>query len=140
MNRRQKQLFIILVLSLVLAMLNSYAQANFLYFRFWWFDIVMHFLGGLDVGLMSIWAYTYFVSTYCDQRKARLFLVTVLATLTIGVGWEAFESFVGIYLTEAHIVSDTLMDLCMDALGAVAAYGFFVLVEIPQKIHNTDSV
>ncbi len=140
MNTRQKQLSILLVVSGVLAGLNWYANAHHLYFQFWWFDIVMHFLGGVFSGLAVLWAYHYFCMRICDQRKARLFLVALMGTLIIGVAWEVFEGVAGIHLIEAHIVSDTLMDLLMDSLGALAAFFAFIPQKDIEEVRYTDDI
>lgn len=134
MSTRRKQLLLVLFFSALLATLNWYANAYFLYFTFWWFDIVMHFLGGVFSALTLLWGYHYVLGDYFDQRRQRLFLVALVGTLIIGVLWEVFESIAGIHALEGNIVPDTSLDIVMDLLGALVAFWAF----IPQK--NLDEV
>ena len=134
MTERHKKLLIVLAVSGLLAILNWYANAYFLYFRFWWFDIVMHFLGGVFSALALLWAYHYVFGKYFDQRRERLLLVALVGTLIVGVLWEVFESIAGIHALEGNIIPDTSLDIIMDLLGAYVAFRAF----IPQK--NSDEV
>lgn len=99
-----------LLLSAALAILHSFAVAEFLYWRFEWIDVPMHFLGGLTIGTLII-AFWY-------RRKRVRFLFSAIAAF---VGWEVFEYAFGVP-REANYVLDTALDLMMDTLGALVAY------------------
>lgn len=43
--------------------------------------------------------------------------------LLVGLGWEVFEYMAGISIVDSDFFADTLIDLCMDILGAVIGYG-----------------
>lgn len=100
-----------LVLAAALALLQSYALENYLYWRLWWFDIPMHILGGLAVGS--------FLIGFLIRFRPRLFL---LGCLIIFVGWEVFEYLAG-FPREANYAFDTALDLLDDTVGALVAYG-----------------
>lgn len=98
------------MLSLIVAVLQQWAVADFLYWRFEWFDIVMHYLGGLTIGVFFI--------ALLKRFRPWLFLFLFV---TVAVGWEVFEYVVGLP-REANYVFDTALDFLMDTLGAGTAY------------------
>lgn len=98
------------VISSLLAVLQWWAVTDFLYWQYHWFDIPMHFLGGLAIGV--------FLVGFLYRKRPFLFLLLfVLAT----VGWEVFEYYFGIP-RESNYASDTMHDLIMDAVGGLIAY------------------
>jgi hypothetical protein len=99
-----------LVLSALLSALNWWASVDFLYWRYEWFDLPMHFLGGLALGV--------FIIVLLGTFRPRLFLIGITA---VAIGWEIFEYVFGLP-REANYVLDTKIDLLMDALGATVAY------------------
>lgn len=100
-----------LILSAALALLNFWALDQYLYWKNVWFDIPMHFLGGLTIGVFAA-ALVY---------RFRPWFFVLLSTVAF-VGWEVFEYLFGIP-KEANYVFDTSLDLLMDALGALIVYG-----------------
>jgi len=107
---RLSWLLVALALASVLASLQHYALANFLYWHYPWFDTFMHFLGGTAVASFCI--------ALLDRRRALVFLGGMFG---IAAGWELFE--LGLNAErEANFVFDTSLDLLMDAVGMTAAY------------------
>jgi len=93
----------------------------FLYWRFLWFDMPMHILGGLCAAL------GYSILPFIRVRRAGQgetmgwYLAVVLI---IGVAWEIFEYAAGISLArEVNLALDTGLDLVMDVLGCLLGYG-----------------
>lgn len=103
----------ILLLASTLLLLQHIALAEFLYWRWWWFDILMHFLGGVLIGGLAL-----VTSMTFGINRAFTFVVLFFA---IGVGWEIFERTFGLYRAYGYF-GDTLLDLLMDALGAAVVY------------------
>ncbi len=99
-----------LVLSIIVATLQQWAMTDFLYWRYEWFDVMMHFLGGLTIGVLLV----------ALLRKFRPFTFIILFIL-VAVGWEVFEYMFGVP-HKANYVFDTSLDFVMDVLGATAAY------------------
>ena len=120
-----KELFF---LAILIGVLHRLAIMFSWYWSFWWTDVVMHFLGGLWIGLAVIWF--VFVSgrtkSLADIMHERwvAFGLAVGAALAVGLGWEVFELYYGISgaFPNEPIFPDTWHDLVMDALGGVAAY------------------
>lgn len=111
---RLKILLSLLILSGAIFILQDLALQEYLYWRWWWFDILMHFLGGILIGGIAL-----IVSEF---TKLPLLPVTVVALIGIGIGWELFEWVFELYDTAWDPV-DTSIDLIMDTLGAFLVYG-----------------
>lgn len=107
---RLSWLFLALTFATALAYAQHVALAEFLYWRFPWFDTFMHFLGGLTIG-------TLVIGVFRDLRP-KLFLGALVA---VAVGWELFELVINAE-REANFAFDTSLDILMDALGALLAY------------------
>jgi VanZ family protein len=99
-----------LLLTGALLGLHWWAMEDFLYWQLQWFDVPMHFLGGLSLGVLAVG----FLHTY----KPRLFIAGLLAAF---IAWELFELAFGLPREDAYIL-DTCVDIVMDTLGAVLAY------------------
>lgn len=103
-------LFAALLLSAALALLQFWALSEFLYWKYVWFDVSMHLLGGLAIGT--------FVAGFLNAWKPVSFLA--LFGLLI-IGWEVFEYFLG-PPRGSNYVFDTALDLLIGSLGALVAY------------------
>ncbi len=107
---RTHWLYCALILCAALAALNLLAFEYYLYWRFWWYDVMMHFLGGIAIGT--------FLIALSKQPRPRLYAALFAA---IAIGWEVFEYFFGLP-REKNYVLDTATDLVMDTLGATVVY------------------
>ena len=123
---KKNSFILIFFLVLIIAVLNSIGNSFFLYWKFWWFDIVMHFLGGLWVGLSALWVY-FFSGYFKDikRNKKNIFFISLFSVLIIGLGWEVFEYIIKVNFSDNYI-SDTVSDLIMDICGSVVAYFLFL--------------
>lgn len=119
---RQKLLLAIVILGLVIAFLQHLASAHYLYWLFWWYDIMMHLLGGAFVALLFFWARQAF--PFLRVSRNLLFPVTLLFVLVIGVLWELFEYVTGSY-GAVNYTLDTTLDIAMDIAGMMSAYILF---------------
>lgn len=99
-----------LITSAVVAGLQQWALADFLYWRYEWFDLLMHFLGGLTIGCLTV--------AFLMRFRPIVFLVVLVG---VAIGWEVFEALIGTP-REANYFFDTSLDLLMDACGASVAY------------------
>lgn len=91
--------------------------------EFWWYDILLHLLGGVFVGLLLI--------SYFPRAKLSSFLG---ALLLIGFLWEGFEILLDIYLLAKNLPAiymwdgliDTVADLVFDIIGGLALwFGYY---------------
>lgn len=113
----------IVALALLVALLQALATAYFLYWEFWWYDVMMHFLGGAFIGASYLWA-LYFELPLHSHVRIPVFISAFVVVLGVGIAWEIFE-----YLTDSYAALnytlDTSLDLLMDMAGMMAAYLVF---------------
>ena len=96
--------------------LNSMAMKFHWYFTIWWFDMPMHFLGGIFIGLLAL--------AFSPRRPV---LTAFLSVLMIGVLWELFEFSLDTFITyNPHNFLDTFSDLVFDLVGGLTASLYFL--------------
>lgn len=112
---------IVRILQLVafIFIINWIAMIFHWYSIIWWFDIPMHFLGGVFIGML----YVYFLvrrGTPVWSLKAVIW--GLIAVFAIGLLWEVFEFSLDTWITfRPQNLIDTLSDLCFDLAGATLA-------------------
>src|SRR3989344_3660844 len=89
------------------------------------FDMLVHFTGGLWLGVIS--AYLYLSWSRITGRAVSsfgvVFVFCLFFTLVIGVVWEIFEYVNDITYT-TNYVTDTMSDLFLDVIGAFCSLYF----------------
>jgi hypothetical protein len=112
--------------SLVVCALHFGGLAFEVYTAIWWWDLLTHSLSGFGV---AAWlSVVRFV-----PLDARQVLVVPLVVVVIGAGFEVYEYlFKDFYVewTFTYYVTDTVIDLVVDGLGA-AAFTVWVRSRIP---------
>ena len=94
--------------------LNSAASKFHLYSSIWFFDMPMHFLGGLWVGLFFIYLFWF------KPLSSNLFIEIMMGVLFIGVSWEIFEFIFTNHIGQAPFNTlDTISDICFDLAGGL---------------------
>jgi|TARA_Y100000310_G_C20695573_1_gene825453 hypothetical protein len=97
---------------------------GFVYEIYPWFDIPMHFLGGVSIAFTSV----LFLRLFEEKKMLKirdeflfLFVVTCFVAF-VAVLWEFYELIVLVFFDLKYIlgIEDTLLDLAMGLLG-----GFF---------------
>ncbi len=95
-------------------------------FHFYWstyeLDSVVHFFGGAALSAFFLWLY-FFSDLFNPQKRnlAKFLIVSTLGAMFVAVSWEIFELLLGEAMIQKIDYSyDTMMDLIMDFLGAVA--------------------
>jgi hypothetical protein len=123
------------LLLVVVASLHILALEFFLYWLYPLFDVFMHFLGGVFIGLSSLWL--FFESGYIKLNKSskNVIIVVGVSIFFVGIGWEIFEIFAGIPIEE-NFKLDTAVDLIMDVLGAFIAYFIFIRVYLSKYLEE----
>lgn len=118
MKRRIPPLLVWLLL--VIFLLNGIAVAFSLYWLIWWFDMPMHFLGGVWVAGMTLW---YFAASKPRVSFGKALGVAILSVTVVGGLWEIFEFGVDrmIVVPERYDMIDTSSDMLFDILGALCA-------------------
>jgi uncharacterized membrane protein YjdF len=98
--------------------LHLWGMDSDLYVRFWYYDVILHILGGIAIAL-SI----YTVGIFSNVNWLKNFFVVVLLSLVAGIAWEVFEIYfdiTGFHIGTREYNMDTFKDLFNDTLGAVA--------------------
>lgn len=118
----------ILVSFLTLILLvHGWALLTSAYFYIWWLDILLHFLGGLWVGILAL----YFLNKRELSGIFLLWFILGVAAL-IGIFWEFLEfglnqvwESLGKLAFFQPSLEDTLADLLADLLGGLGAFFLF---------------
>lgn len=113
----------IVFLALVIALFQFLANEYYLYWKWWWADIVMHFLGGLFIASGVLWWLRFEIPVGLRSRVPK-FLTALLAIIVVGVAWEVFEYVTGMY-NAVNYTLDTTLDLATDVGGMLFAYLLF---------------
>ena len=122
LKRMAKLVFFIFILNFIAGKLSWYISI-------WYFDMPMHFLGGVFVGLLSIYLSKYIKLDFFNLNFKKQLLYIFLFTLIVGVGWEIFEFiFNNVIGGQYFNTLDTISDICFDLAG-----GFFSFLYIVKK-------
>ena len=122
-----------LLAMILLALLHFLALHFYFYWQLWWFDIVMHFLGGIVVGLGAMWALMGYSRYRGSVFTARQTLVFVLATtLLVAFSWEIYEFQFGLFDPTDYGL-DSSLDIVMGTLGAIVARRY--VLSLSNKTH-----
>jgi hypothetical protein len=93
------------------------------YWDSFWFDALMHFLGGLAMGMIFLWLWYssgLFEKSLPTKREAMI--ATVAFAMLVGIGWEVFEYVYGIANpVGGNYPVDTFHDLLFDFVGGTVA-------------------
>jgi len=106
-------------------------EARDFYERFWWWDLALHGISALLIGIIGFLSIYVFYMTHRIQVAAG-WIATITFALAVSVGtiWEIFEFladwFLGLNMQKSGLV-DTMTDLLINATGAaIAAFiGYF---------------
>jgi len=122
MNKNLKISAITLVILLLVLFLHLYGMAENLYIKIWYYDIILHILGGMGIALS---VYSVINIFNIDFLKKRIWSIVALSFVG-GLAWELFEvlySLTGSELWSKPYYIDTIKDLFDDTLGALIIWG-----------------
>ena len=107
---------ILIYLIFFILVVNFLANTFYWYSSIWWFDIVMHFLGGFWIGLSFFYLFPSRSNSPNSVFKILLFVFIV------GISWEIFEIlFNNILAQNPFDILDTLSDIFFDLSGGLCA-------------------
>ncbi len=121
-----------LITGTLLAVSNFLALKLFLYWRYSWIDMPVHFLGGVAaaLGLFVLFDFRLPLPRQLLSLSYFMFLVFFVA-----VAWEIFEVLLGaVDTTTSYYISDTVTDMICGLFGGLV--GFFV----GSKMHELDNL
>ncbi len=109
----RNNLYLTVLASLLLVILHVSGIKYDLYYLFSFYDLVLHFLGGLTLGL-------FFGTLIGFVRRKLYYSLTIVFVLFIG--WEIFEVIYDIAGGPEEIYwLDTIIDIIMDTAGLLLA-------------------
>lgn len=100
--------------------LNSLGIWLSLYSIFWWYDMPMHFFGGLFTGLLVIVVFLRRQSFF-EYSILKTSFIVLAAVLVIGVAWELYEHLFDIVAGRNQIILDSISDIFFDLAGGLQA-------------------
>jgi hypothetical protein len=116
---------------LLVGVLHLPAVQNDWYFYFWWYDVMMHALGGFATGFLAMTLWSELESRSVGTWRSfvlQLGFVIGLVAL-VGIGWEWLEAVADAILlprlnmTNAQLgLADTMLDLYFDLFGGFVAW------------------
>lgn len=132
MNRKILFSYVAVIIFLIY-LLNLGANKLYLYSSLWYFDNIMHFLGGFWLGLFFFWLfYRDFFPNFKNRGIIKLFLSVFL----VGLLWELYEIGVNAsFARDAFNLTDTISDLFYDMLGGFSIY--LILRNITKNLQDT---
>ncbi|MEX2436600.1 MAG: hypothetical protein WD471_00370, partial [Candidatus Paceibacterota bacterium] len=86
-----------------------------------WYDKLLHFIGGMWIGLIIIWVYKKYKEKipFYQEFKIKPLKMLVILILVVGIGWEVFEFALVQYSLYAHGVAPNLQPSRLDILGDI---------------------
>ncbi len=97
-------------------------QASPAFWNVRWFDSLMHFLGGLSVGMFSLWV--WFASGLFGRgtpTKKEVFVAALIFAMLAGIWWEGLDYAYGMADPIGSYPMDTFNDLLADFFGGIIA-------------------
>ena len=119
--RKYPLLYIAFGLVVLLAVAHFIAAAFYLYWIFWWFDNLSHFLAGFSLGFFSL--YIFYESGLLGNKLSlpQIIFLSFISGMVLGGVWEIFEYVNGLTESTEGYSLDVIHDLLSDALGAILA-------------------
>ena len=107
---------VFLVLAALFATAHAFAVYASLYWYHWWFDVVMHFWGGVLIALGL-----YALSTFSRWQFRPTLTMLLWTLLAVTLLWEAFEFWAGLWQPATYL-ADTIQDILVGFGGGLVAY------------------
>lgn len=114
-----------LVTCLFLYLSFGLGEVRDFYFKFWWWDIMLHSFSALVMGLIGfLLVYVFYMTHRIQMAPFYVALVSFGFALTVGTLWEIVEFLMdwsfGFNMQKSGL-DDTMTDLMVDALGGLMA-------------------
>jgi len=103
-------------------LINLVALKFYWYYSIWYFDMIMHFLGGFWLGLILFWVFSI------QEVSLKLIFKMILCVLLVSISWEIFEMIVGriIIQNSLNTMLDSISDIYFDLAGGTLAIVYFL--------------
>ena len=107
------------------AIAHFIALDHFLYWRWYWFDTIVHFLAGAGVGFFVFWLgqeiLSHFKGPFSPYLKHSIYLLLALIVI---IGWEIFEYNFHISDARGYYFVGTGKDVLSGLVGCLFALYF----------------
>lgn len=117
--------------------LNYIANVFYYHWTDWWYDVILHFLGGACAGTGFLFLYFIFLKI-SNFEKIKAIKLTFFFVFLVGFVWEIYELKSGAtsFFDGIIYVRDTLSDLIIDCCGGFFAtlYSFKYFKNLSGKI------
>lgn len=124
-------IFETIALTILVVILYSLGLYYSLYWVTGWYDIVMHFLGGLWVAFFVMYlVFVVGIVKLPRHDKVIISLITIGSVIIVGMAWELWELFSGLSFVFKD-TGDTILDLIMDIVGG--SFGLLYGIKILCK-------
>ena len=118
------KLYLYTLLAAIITLLAHVAGLKSFYYTIFQYDIYMHILGGITIGLF-LYALVSSFRPQLTQKRCKV----IVGVFVIGVLWELFEAYYNIagapVGTKAYYI-DTVKDLIDDIIGATITAFLFI--------------
>ncbi len=122
--------FILVTLSFILSA-QCFGELLRFYYRFWWWDLMLHGIFGFYTVLIGIYIINGVVVKDQSITKKRFIVLIVVFgfcfSMTLGMLWELFE-FAGDYLVKSNMMKEGLIDTMTDLLASTSTAIIYVVV------------
>lgn len=127
--KENRLLYTLLFLIISIFILNKAALDYNIFGIVWWFDMLMHFSGGLFLGFLGVFLIVFKnVFRQKELNLRSLFLEVVLVVFVIGIGWEIFEKGIDLLITfKSFNILDTTSDIFFDLAGGISAFLYTII-------------
>ncbi len=127
-------LYSTLVLAIVTATMYFMGMSLYLFWVYWWYDVLMHFLVPLTGGFGIYWGlfHSGLIFRQRFESRALTIIFVFVCVMVIGVGWEVYEYAFDITDSHEGYMADTVNDLLLDSSGALLA----VVLASKKKNHG----
>jgi hypothetical protein len=101
-------------------LLNTIGIWLSLYSVIWWYDMPLHFFGGVFTGLLIIWFLMRYPKFVIASYTKTVIWVLLIA-FVVGFVWEIYELVFFTIGGQNYVVLDSFSDICFDLAGATQA-------------------
>lgn len=126
----------IIILGILVLVLHRLALEHSYYFVYFWFDIMMHFLGGMFASLFGYYLFTKLSGGVLPRENRYLLLIDViLFVFIVGLLWETFELAFELTINNRVLyLKDTAIDFIMNTIGALVGFFYFMKIITIKKV------
>jgi hypothetical protein len=120
-----------LITSMLLYASFALGEAQDFYEKIWWWDLALHGLSAMTMGLIGfLGIYVFYMTNRIRIRPGWMATITFALAVSVGTLWEIFEFLADLMLglnMQKSGLDDTMTDLMINAAGALLAalMGYF---------------